>query len=246
MNKLLWRFVGMMSGLLDPDERAVVLGDFAEARTRPVQALHEITGLALRRQAAAWKHWEPWAALIGIVIPLGALLSHVSRYVADWTSIMAFIYVSHWGWGNVDGIGPRRDLIHLLVVAATGSLPLIAWSLGRWFCSWARGSSHGVDERRSVSRRVVRGHARDHHVGATQCGELCGLLARVLQRRSSSVPAVLGGASRSRWNALQRRAPNCSTGSGSATGGGHRYPDAVEHQRPRAITGARPPRLAFI
>ena len=68
---------------LDPGERAVVLGDLAESQARPWRQLREITGLAARRQLGAWAAPGPWIAIALFALPLGILLSHVSRAWSD-------------------------------------------------------------------------------------------------------------------------------------------------------------------
>ncbi len=65
--------------MLEPDEREAVRGDFAESGETSGQALRNVLGLVLRRQAALWKDWRPWLALVGLVAPLGVLLSLVAR-----------------------------------------------------------------------------------------------------------------------------------------------------------------------
>ncbi|MBZ5634636.1 MAG: hypothetical protein LAO55_16045 [Acidobacteriia bacterium] len=60
-----------MSRMLEPDEREASRGDLAESGEHGGQALLGLVGLVVRRQAALWKDWRPWLALVGLVIPLG-------------------------------------------------------------------------------------------------------------------------------------------------------------------------------
>lgn len=138
-----WRFVDLVSKLLEPDERAAVRGDLVEAGASGQQALREVTGLVIRREAALWMHWLPWLALAGVVIPLGALLSHVSRWLADWSAIYAFLYVDNWTWAYLDSPGARRDLLHYSSSFLVTCVTLICWS---WTCGFVLGA---------LSRRTV-------------------------------------------------------------------------------------------
>jgi len=82
-----WLAVEWVSRLLDEREREIVRGDLAECGSSPARALREMVELVLRRQAAAWLDWRPWFALASVVIPLGFLLSHASRWWAMHTAI---------------------------------------------------------------------------------------------------------------------------------------------------------------
>ena len=46
-------------------------------------ARSDLLGLVARRQAALWKDWRPWLALIAIVVPLATVLSIGSKMAAD-------------------------------------------------------------------------------------------------------------------------------------------------------------------
>ena len=62
MTRIAWPFVELASKLLEPDEREAVLGDLLEAKESAGQALLDIFGLVLRRQALLWKNPQPWFA----------------------------------------------------------------------------------------------------------------------------------------------------------------------------------------
>src|SRR5262249_43945824 len=93
-----WRLVDVVSRLLEPDEREAVCGDLTESGASGGQALVELLGLVARRQASQWAHVAPWLACIGIAVPMGALLSHVSRFWADGWAIDAYVWLNAWAW----------------------------------------------------------------------------------------------------------------------------------------------------
>ena len=82
MTRICWWLVDLVSRMLEPDERDAVRGDFTESGENGVQALGDVVGLVVRRQAALWNDWRPWAVLGGLIIPLGMLLSIVSWITA--------------------------------------------------------------------------------------------------------------------------------------------------------------------
>src|SRR5262249_23944492 len=144
MNRLCWWLVGRVSQTLEPDERDAVLGDLAESGVTCAQALRDVLGLVLRRQAAIWKDWRPWLALVGLVAPLGALLGLVSRRLADGSAIYIWLYLNNWTWAYLTNAVVRRDLAHYSAVTFMGSLTLACWS-------WTSGFVLG-----SLTRRTVR------------------------------------------------------------------------------------------
>ena len=74
MTPLSWRLLGLLSRLLEPDDRDAVLGDFAESNLPARTAFCDLLGLIARRQADSWKRWRPWLALFGIVGPVSLML----------------------------------------------------------------------------------------------------------------------------------------------------------------------------
>ena len=52
MTRVCWRLVDLLSLILHPDEREVIHGDFAEFGAAGSQALRDVLGLVVRRQAA--------------------------------------------------------------------------------------------------------------------------------------------------------------------------------------------------
>jgi len=127
-------FVERVALLLDSKERFVVLGDLTESGESSTAALLEILGLVVRRQASLWTAWRPWAALILVVLPLGILLSLISRLWADGSSIDAWVYLGHWDWSFFRYPGLRADLLRVLLLTMRDYAALICWS---WTCGFA-------------------------------------------------------------------------------------------------------------
>ena len=113
---------------LDPGERAVVLGDLIESHASPGRQLREIAGLAARRQIAGWAAPGPWAALATIAIPLGVLLSHISRWWSDSSVVYLRAYVEGFTWTYVANPGARHDMIELAVWFLMNAVALCTWS----------------------------------------------------------------------------------------------------------------------
>jgi hypothetical protein len=132
-----------LSGALDPVEREAVLGDLAESETGPSRAVRELTGLIVRRQAMAWQGRQPWLGLTALAIPLGFVLSLVSRWWADGSAIYLWLYFDNWTWGYLDSPGARRDFLAFIANLGLSYLTLSAWS-------WTTGFVLG-----SLSRRAV-------------------------------------------------------------------------------------------
>jgi len=72
-----WWVVDIVSRLLEPDEREAVRGDLTESGARGGQALRDVLGLVVRRQAALWSDWRPW--LTGWSWTSGFVLGSLSR-----------------------------------------------------------------------------------------------------------------------------------------------------------------------
>jgi hypothetical protein len=128
---------------LESDERDAVRGDFAELGITSAQAVLEVLGLVVRRQAALWTEWGPWLALDGVVIPLGVVLGQLSWSWADGSAIYGFLYVNNWTWTYLESPGARRDLLDMSARVCLNDLALIGWS-------WTGGFALG-----SLSRRTV-------------------------------------------------------------------------------------------
>src|SRR5258708_38569863 len=109
--RLASRLVHIVSSMLERDERDVVLGDLAESGETAGRALCDVLGLVARRQAELWKDRMPWFVLAGIVVPLGVLLTLVSKLVADGSAVPIWMYLDNWTWTYVTNTGAWHDLL---------------------------------------------------------------------------------------------------------------------------------------
>lgn len=148
MTRLCWLLVDWVSRLLDRPEREVVRGDLAECGTRAGRALREVLGLVARRQAAAWLDWRPWFTLAAIVIPIGFLLSHASRWWGVHSAIDLANYWVLWDVSYLRYPGYRNDVIRLAVWIGAAWAALIGWS-------WTAGFVVGRVSRRTLWMTVV-------------------------------------------------------------------------------------------
>jgi hypothetical protein len=123
-----WRLVDRVCRLLERDDRDAVCGDLAESQMSAGRALREVVGFLLRRQAALWLEWRPWAALVTIAIPLGFLLSVTSRWFADGTAFHLSLYSRTGDWAYLAIPGWRRDFLASAATATLMWLALAAWS----------------------------------------------------------------------------------------------------------------------
>ena len=133
-----WWLVDRLSRTLDPDERNVVQGDFAESGVTGGQALRELLGLVARRQAAVWLGWRPWLALLGIAVPMAVLLRQSSYSLHG--SLLGYLAIP-WRFGvrYRTGLTLAEDITVFVSLTAA----LVA-------CSWMSGFALG-----SLSRRTV-------------------------------------------------------------------------------------------
>jgi len=106
MNRIGWWLVDRLSRLLESNERDAILGDFAESAERYGRALLDLLGLVVRRQVALWNDWQPWLALLGVVTPMGMLLSLACRWWGEGSATTFYLYVNGWTWGYLDSPGP--------------------------------------------------------------------------------------------------------------------------------------------
>ena len=143
MTRICWWLVDIVSRLLEPDERVAVRGDFAESGETGGQALHDVLGLVVRRQAALWQGWRPWLVFVGLVAPLGMLLSLVSTRLAGLNAIYSWMYFNNWDWAL---LGRRAFWIILgqtITLVFPDNLALIC-------LSWTLGSVLGTLSRRTI------------------------------------------------------------------------------------------------
>jgi hypothetical protein len=143
MTHIAWALADLATRLLEPHERDAVCGDLAECRVSGWRALGEVLGLVLRRQAAMWTGWRPWLALVGVVLPIGILLSHASRSWADSTALDISLYTRLWEWSYLQYPGWRHELFRTVGSIALSAAALSVWS---WTCGYMLAS---------ISRRTV-------------------------------------------------------------------------------------------
>ena len=77
-----WSIVELASRLLEREEREVVLGDLVESHERAWDALLDVWGLVVRRQALLWTSWKPWVAGFAVTLPSSFMLMGVSVSVS--------------------------------------------------------------------------------------------------------------------------------------------------------------------
>ena len=143
MTRIGWTLADLAAQLLEPHEREAVRGDLAECGASEWRTFREVLGLVVRRQAALWKAWRPWFALVGVVLPLGILLSHASRWWAVSSAHDISLYVRVWDWSYLGYPGWRREFFASVWSAALSAAALSVWS---WTCGYMLAS---------VSRRTV-------------------------------------------------------------------------------------------
>ncbi len=135
MTRICWRFVDILSGMLDADERQAVRGDLAESGESIVRATGDVLGLIARRQIGLWTEWQPWLALLGVACLAGLPLSRILfRFNVDLSQqLMAYqIYGVHFG----TLLTPQQDMAWLLCLG----IALLMWL---WTCGFVLGSLSG-------------------------------------------------------------------------------------------------------
>jgi hypothetical protein len=147
MTRIYWWLADALSRTLAPDERDAVCGDLAETGKSGGQGLRDVLSLVVRLQLALWSEWRPWVALVGLVVPLGMLLSLVSLRTADSSAIYIWLH-ANWDWDLLKSvILPnamfRHDLVSTVVSVFLSFVILLCWS-------WTSGFVLG-----SVSRRTI-------------------------------------------------------------------------------------------
>lgn len=125
---VLWRVAQIVSRMLDTKECEIVGGDLAESGEFGGQALRDVLGLVIRRQAALWSDWRPWLALAGLAIPLGTLLSLVSRNTANGSAIFIWFYANNWDWHLLGNAAFWYGLSEGIPGVLLSYLALVCWS----------------------------------------------------------------------------------------------------------------------
>lgn len=124
--------VDRLSRILEPDEQQAIMGDFEELQVTDTQAVRDLLGLIIRRQAILWKDWRPWLALLGLVGLIGVLLTQISFELSE--TLGMHLWVS-WHFGGHFGTG--LTMTQETEVFACESLAVIAWS---WVSGFVLGS----------------------------------------------------------------------------------------------------------
>ncbi len=132
------RFVDILSRALENHERDAVQGDLAESGASSGQALLDVMGLVVRRQAELWKDWHPWLALAGVV-GIGATLLSELAFQFDGEILMQMRTYWRHGVHYGTGLSVGEDAVYLVFLF----LALFSWS-------WAGGFLLG-----SLSDRAI-------------------------------------------------------------------------------------------
>ncbi len=132
MTRIWWWLVDKVSRILEPAEQEAVRGDFAESGETGAQALRDVLGLAVRRQAALWHDSRPWLVLVGLVGPLSLLVSLISSRIAASNAIYPWMYFNNWDWALLQH---RAFWIVLgqtiaLILPESVALICLAWTIG--------------------------------------------------------------------------------------------------------------------
>jgi hypothetical protein len=95
ITRFLWWLVNSSAQMLESGEREAVRGDLTESGETGSHALRHVLGLVIRRQVSIWTDWRPWLTLVGLVVPLGLLLSVVSRRMAATSAVYIWMYANN-------------------------------------------------------------------------------------------------------------------------------------------------------
>lgn len=128
MTGILWAVVRALLNGLTTHERDAVLGDMLELQMPVSRALREAAGLLVRRQAALLVSWRGSLTLWAVVVPLATLIGLLSRFYAEGSAILAFLYIDNWTPTVLDSPGGRKDLAEVVLTQLTGFGTLCVWS----------------------------------------------------------------------------------------------------------------------
>jgi hypothetical protein len=128
MNQLWWWVVEPVSRFLEGDEREAVLGDLEESRQTGPRALLDVLDVVIRRQTRLWMGWRPWLIVFGLTLPLGMLLSILSRQTSDRSAIYLWMYANNWDTALTQNHGFWRLFAETAVSICLWYLTLACWS----------------------------------------------------------------------------------------------------------------------
>lgn len=127
-DRIFWHLTEAASAMLDPEECEAVHGDLAETGGSGWRPLGDVLGLVIRRQAVRFKVLRPWLVLASLVIPLGIMLSLVSRRTADWSAIYIWSYANNWDWTLLRNSGFWREMAECARSIFLSYVALACWS----------------------------------------------------------------------------------------------------------------------
>lgn len=110
MSGLCWWLADRVSLLLSSEERDAVRGDLAESGEGGGEVLVQVLGLAARRQAAGWKNWRPWCALL-LATGIGLKLVRQSAPLIHMSATYAWMYLANWRMADAGNAGFWRLLL---------------------------------------------------------------------------------------------------------------------------------------
>ena len=99
MSQFWWWLIEPVSRFLQHDEREALLGDLEESRQTGPRALLDVLDVVIRRQARLWMTLRPWLILFALILPVGMLLSILSRQTSDLSAIYLWMYANNWDTG---------------------------------------------------------------------------------------------------------------------------------------------------
>ena len=120
--------VNLLTEMLEPDERHIVLGDVAESEGAGGHAVRDVFGLVIWRQFEQWAQWRPWIILAVVILPLAMVLSIVSGRTAGMSSVYLWMYVNNWHWSDTPNMGFWQVLGESAFMGAVSQLTLACWA----------------------------------------------------------------------------------------------------------------------
>lgn len=139
MNRFCEWIVQHLAGALTTEERDAVLGDLAESNALPTEAIGDLVGLLVRRQAAEWMHWRAWLAFAGMAVPFAILLRLAATYLSHTSAIYLWMFADNWNPALLDIPGYRHELGRTAtsIIGAAAALAFLSWIAG---CALVRAS----------------------------------------------------------------------------------------------------------
>jgi hypothetical protein len=143
MTQIWWWIVEPVSRLLEHDEREAVLGDLEEARQTGPRALLDVLDVLIRRQARFWMEWHPWLIFLGLILPIGMLLSILSRQTSGGSAVYLWMYANNWDAALTQNPGFWRLFVETAawVVISYLTLACLSWTGGFVLGSLSRAMS---------------------------------------------------------------------------------------------------------